>query len=216
MSTFNLIAASRRRGLTRYALAGVFAACVAAASAQAPAPAPPPPAPAAAQSPAAQAAAATYVGRPIYSEPGSGLQMPPECQMEPTWRGRISNSDLEVWVVSCGGETRTWAVRRSTVQVISASQARLRFQVTDERRWPGETAGDSASVQCVGRNEAEGGFVVVGAKWRPAGAELRLVSASTVLRLDPNSQKFVTATLAQVDCARHPEREAMMRRLQQR
>jgi hypothetical protein len=35
-----------------------------------------------------------------------------------------------------------------------------------------------------------------------------------VLRVDPATQKFVAATLAQVDCVRYPEREAMMRRLQ--
>lgn len=160
--------------------------------------------------------AASYVGRPVYSEPGAGLQLPPGCQIEPTWRGRISNSDFEVWVVACSGETRTWLLRRSTVEMIAANQARLRFLVTDERRWPGEVAGDTASVQCVGRNAVDAGFVVLGAKWRQVGAELRLTSATTVLRADPASQKFVPASLAQVDCARHPEREAMMRRLQQR
>jgi hypothetical protein len=68
----------------------------------------------------------------------------------------------------------------------------------------------------VGRTAGEGGFVVVGAKWKAAGAELRLTTASAVLRVDSGLQKFVNASLAQVDCARHPEREAMMRRLQQR
>jgi hypothetical protein len=165
---------------------------------------------------AAPAAAASYLGRPIYSEPGAGLQLPPGCQIEPSWRGRISNSDFEIWVVDCNGETRTWLLRRSTVEMLAANQARLRFLVTDERRWPGEVAGDTASVQCVGRSAPDAGFVVVGAKWRPAGAELRLTSATTVLRADPVTQKFMPATLAQVDCARHPEREAMMRRLQQR
>jgi hypothetical protein len=166
----------------------------------------------------AQAAApvASYIGRPVYSEPGAGLQMPPGCQIEPSWRGRIGTTDLEVWVVACDGETRTWAVRRSIVEMVAANQARLRFLVTDERRWPGEIAGDTASVQCVGRNSTETGFLVIGAKWKQAGAELRLTTASSVLRVDPATQKFVSATLAQVDCARHPEREAMMRRLQQR
>lgn len=168
-----------------------------------------------AQAPATPAAA-SYVGRPIYSEPGAGLQMPPGCQLEPSWRGRIANSDLEVWVVACGGQTHTWVLRRATVEMLPGNQARLRFQVTDDRHWPGETAGDSVSVQCVGRNAADGGFVVAGAKWKAAGAELRLASATAVLRVDPGLQKFVTASLAQVDCARHPEREAMMRRLQQR
>jgi len=160
------------------------------------------------------AAVASYVGRPVYSEPGAGLQMPPGCQIEPSWRGRMASSDLEVWIVSCDGETRTWAVRRSTIEMVAANQARLRFQVTDERRWPGEAAGDGVSVQCVGRNANDAGFVVIGAKWRQAGQELRLTAAASVLRVDPDSQKFVAATLAQVDCVRYPEREAMMRRLQ--
>jgi hypothetical protein len=166
---------------------------------------------AAAQAPAA---VASYVGRPVYSEPGAGLQMPPGCQIEPSWRGRMGNSDLEVWIVACDGETRTWAVRRTTIEMVAANQARLRFQVTDERRWPGETAGESVSVQCVGRNANDSGFVVAGAKWKPAGNELRLTSATAVLRVDPATQKFIAATLAQVDCVRYPEREAMMRRLQ--
>lgn len=165
---------------------------------------------------AAPAPVSSYVGRPIYSEPGAGLQMPPGCQVEPTWRGRIGNSDFEIWVVACSGETRTWLLRRSTVQMIAANQARLRFLVTDDRTWPGEVAGETASVQCVGRSAVDSGYVVIGAKWRQAGTELRLTAASTVLRADPATQKFAPATLAQVDCARHPEREAMMRRLQQR
>lgn len=160
--------------------------------------------------------AVAYLGRPIYSEPGAGLQMPPGCQMEPTWRGRINNADLEVWVVSCQGETRSWVVRRSVIEMLPGNQARLRFQVTDERRWPGESAGDSASVQCIGRSGGDGGFVVIGARWRANGAELRLTGASQVLRADAATQKFVPATLAQVECTRHPDREAMMRRLQQR
>jgi len=173
---------------------------------------------AAAASAAAQGAAPapSYVGRPIYSEPGAGLQMPPGCQVEPSWRGRMGTSDLEVWVVSCDGETRTWALRRSTLEMLAGNQARLRFQVTDERRWPGEAAGDSVSIHCVGRSAGESGFVVAGAKWKQAGNELRLTSANAVLRVDPATQKFVPATAAQVDCVRHPEREAMMRRLQQR
>lgn len=166
--------------------------------------------------PPAAATAASFIGRPIYSEPGAGLQLPPGCHIEPTWRGRISNSDFELWVVDCNGETRTWLLRRTTVEMVAANQARLRFQVVDERSWPGEVAGESTSVQCVGRSAADSGFVVIGAKWRPAGAELRLTSAATVLRADPVTQRFVPATLAQVECARYPQREAMMRRLQQR
>lgn len=169
-----------------------------------------------AQATPAPAAVASYVGRPIYSEPGAGLQLPPGCQLEPSWRGRIANSELEVWVVACGGDTHTWVLRRATLEMLPGNQARLRFQVTDDRLWPGETAGETVSVQCVGRTAGEGGFVVVGAKWKAAGAELRLTAASAVLRVDAGLQKFVTASLAQVDCARHPEREAMMRRLQQR
>jgi hypothetical protein len=173
---------------------------------------------AAAGSALAQAAPApaSYVGRPIYSEPGAGLQMPPGCQLEPSWRGRIASSELEVWVVACGSDTHTWVLRRATVEMLPGNQARLRFQVTDDRLWPGEAAGETVSVQCVGRTAGEGGFVVVGAKWKAAGAELRLTTASAVLRVDSGLQKFVNASLAQVDCARHPEREAMMRRLQQR
>lgn len=159
---------------------------------------------------------ASYIGRPIYSEPGAGLQMPPGCRVEPSWRGRVATSDLEVWVVACGDETRLWSLRRSTIEMVAGNQARLRFQVTDERRLPGETAGDSVSIQCVGRQGDESGFVVVGAKWRAVGGELRLTGAGAVLRVDPGTQRFVAATLAQVDCTRHPEREAMMRRLQQR
>jgi hypothetical protein len=166
--------------------------------------------------PAQKSAVETYVGRPVYSEPGAGLQLPPGCQMEPSWRGRVGGGDFEVWVLSCDGETRTWAVRRSIVEMLAGNQARLRFQVIDERRWPGEIAGDTVSVQCVGRGSADAGYVVSGAKWKQAGAELRLTAASSVLRLDPATQKFVAAALSQVDCARHPEREAMMRRLQQR
>lgn len=169
----------------------------------------------AAVAPAWGAQPASFVGRPIYSEPGAGLQMPPGCRVEPSWRGRLVDSDLEIWVVDCDEEARVWSLRRSTIGMVG-NQARLRFQVTDERRLPGDSAGDSASVQCVGRNAGESGFVVVGAKWRAVGPELRLAAASAVMRVDPATQRLVEATLAQVECARHPEREAMMRRLQQR
>jgi len=166
---------------------------------------------------AAQGGAPTsYIGRPVYSEPGAGLQMPPGCRVEPGWRARVENSDLELWVVDCEGEVRAWVLRRSTLEMVTATQARLRFQVTDERRLPGETAGDSASVRCVGRNTGESGFVVIGARWKPAGSELRLTGVSAVLRVDPGTQAFVASAPAQVDCVRHPEREALLRRLQQR
>ncbi len=160
--------------------------------------------------------ASPFIGRPVYSEPGTGLQMPPGCQLEPTWRGRMGSGDLEVWIVSCGNDTRTWLVRRTIVEMMKAgNQARLRFQVLDDRVWPGETAGDSASVQCTGRAGGDAGYVVLGAKWRQAGSELRLAGAQSVIRADPATLKFVPAQLAQVDCVRHPEREAMLRRLQQ-
>lgn len=155
-----------------------------------------------------------YAGRPIYSEPGAGLQLPPNCLMEPTWRQRLGSSDLEVWVVNCGGTPRTWFLRRSLLEMVGGNQARLRFQVLDDRAWPGESAGDSLSVQCTSRsgNEAAG-YVVMGAKWKAAGPELRLAGAANVIRADAASQKFVPATLGQVECVRYPEREAMMRRL---
>lgn len=174
---------------------------------------------AAAQAPAATpaaAGAASYVERPIYSEPGAGLQMPPGCRVEPSWRTRLVKADLEVWVVACDERTHVWLLRRSIVEVLPGNQARLRFVVTDDLHWPQESPGDSASVQCTPRDADESGFVVLGAKWRAAGAQLRLASATAVLRADPASQKFVAARLAQVDCVRHPEREALMRRLQQR
>lgn len=164
---------------------------------------------------AAAPEASPFIGRPVYSEPGTGLQLPPGCQLEPTWRGRISNGDLEVWIVSCGNDTRTWLVRRTIVEMKAGNQARLRFQVLDDRVWPGESAGDSASVQCTGRSGGEGGYVVLGARWRPAGNELRLAGAQSVIRADPATLKFVPAQLAQVDCVRYPDREAMLRRLQQ-
>lgn len=166
--------------------------------------------------PAAAAEAISYVERPIYSEPGAGLQMPPGCRVDPSWRSRMSGADMEVWIVDCEGRTHSWLLRRSIVEVLSSNQARLRFVVTDDRLWPDEQPGDGASVQCTGRETAESGFVVIGAKWRASGPTLRLVGATAVLRADPLSQRFVPARLAQVDCVRHPEREAMLRQLQQR
>lgn len=155
----------------------------------------------------------SYAGRPVYSEPGAGLQLPPSCLIEPTWRQRLGSSDLEVWVVNCGGVPRTWLLRRSMLEMVAGNQARLRFQILDDRSWPGESAGDSLSVQCTGRNGNDSGFVVLGAKWKAAGPELRLAAAQNVIRADTSSQKFVAATLGQVECIRYPEREAMMRRL---
>lgn len=160
----------------------------------------------------------SYMGRPIYSEPTTGMQMPPGCAFEPSWRTRLGASDFEVWIVSCDKMARTWFLRRSLIEMVGANQARLRFQILDERLWPEESAGESLSVQCVGRARQDTGYVVAGARWRTAtgkGGEIGLASASAVLRADPGALKFVAATLADVDCARYPEREAMMRRLQQ-
>ncbi len=154
------------------------------------------------------------MGRPVYSEPGSGLQMPPGCHVEAPWRSRVASTDLEVWIVDCSGVARTWILRRSVLEMIDAKQARLRFQILDDRAWPGETPGDSVSVQCTGRGDQDTGYVVIGAKWRPAGNELRLSSAQTVIRADTTTQKFKAATASQVECTRFPDREAMLRRLQ--
>ncbi len=161
------------------------------------------------------AAQDSYEGRPVYSEPGTGLQLPPGCRIEPPWRARLADTDLEVWVVDCNKTAHTWLLRRSLIEMVGPNQARLRFQILDDRAWPGETAGESASVQCTGRGGQQAGFVVLGAKWRNAAAnELRLSNAQTVIRGDVKTQKFAEATLAQVDCARYPGREAMLLKLQ--
>jgi hypothetical protein len=164
--------------------------------------------------PPATGAQDSFVGRPVYSEPANGLQMPPGCRVEPYWRTRLTSTDLEVWIVDCGGVVHTWMLRRSVLEMVDAKQARLRFQILDDRVWPGETAGDSASVQCNGRGDQDTGFVVIGAKWRGSGNELHLSAAQTVIRADAAAQKFVAATLAQVECTRFPDREAMLRKLQ--
>lgn len=156
----------------------------------------------------------SFIGRPVYSEPGVGLQMPPGCQTEAPWRSRIGGGDLEVWIVQCKDGTRTWLIRRSVLEVLGNNQARLRFQILDERSWPGETPGDSASVQCASRKGGEGGYIVLGAKWRGNATELRLAGAQAAIRADAVSQKFVAALVADIDCVRYPEREAMLRRLQ--
>jgi len=164
--------------------------------------------------PGLSAAQESFAGRPVYSEPGVGLQMPPSCHIEPPWRSRVSSTDLEVWIVDCDGVVHTWMLRRSVLEMVDAKQARLRFQILDDRAWPGETAGDSASLQCIGRGVQDTGFVVIGAKWRSTGNELRLSTAQTVIRADVPTQKFKAATMDQVDCTRFPDREAMLRRLQ--
>lgn len=160
---------------------------------------------------------ASYVGRPVYSEPGAGLQLPPECSVAPSWRSALAPSDLEVWVASCSGTAHAWLVRRSVIEALSGNQARLRYQVLDDRAWPGETAGESASVQCSSKARGEAGYVVIGAKWRSAGGgkELRLATASAAVRVDRTALKLVDVPTAAVDCVRFPAREAMMQRLQQ-
>lgn len=169
---------------------------------------------------AADAAEATppayesFIGRPIYSEPTTGLQMPPSCVVEPSWRTRIDSGDFEAWIVVCGDTARGWLVHRQVLEVLGAGLARLRFQVVDERVFPGESAGDSLSVQCTGRGKDDGGYLVVGAKWQVVGKEMRLISALGVLRADAATQKFVAAGLGAVDCLRFPDREATMRQLQ--
>jgi hypothetical protein len=138
--------------------------------------------------------------------------------VEPSWRSKLGSSDLEVWVVNCSGTTHGWLLRRSVIEVLAGNQARLRFQVLDERAWSGEIAGDTASVQCTGRAGGEAGYIVIGAKWRDvgkAGSELRLSGATAVVRLDRTAQKFLDTPVSAVECTRFPAREAMMRRLQQ-
>jgi hypothetical protein len=162
----------------------------------------------------AAAANPEYLGRPIYSDPASGLQLPPNCIIEPTWRSRITGAELEVWVVNCDGVARVWLLKRQTVEVLSAREARLRFQVIDERVLPEETAGDSLSVQCTAAGE-ESGVVVRGARWRSVGRELHLAGARGALRGDVARHRLIDADVTSVDCTRFPDREAMMRKLQQ-
>jgi hypothetical protein len=47
------------------------------------------------------------------------------------------------------------------------------------------------------------------------GKELRLVTARGLIRADVAQQRFVDAPMAAAECSRFPEREAMMRQLQQ-
>jgi len=156
----------------------------------------------------------TYLGRPIYSDPTNGLQLPPSCAIEPTWRSRIGGTEMEVWVIDCDSVPRAWLLTRQTVEMLTAREARLRFQVVDERILSGETAGESLSVQCTGTNDASG-IVVYGAHWRNLGHELHLASARGALRADVAQRRLVDAELSGIDCVRFPDREEMMRRLQQ-
>jgi len=159
------------------------------------------------------ASSVSYVGRPIYSEPASGLQLPPSCEVDPSWRSTITGTDLEIWISLCAGEPRVWLLKRQVVEVVNARQYRLRFQVLDERVYPEDTAGETLSVACTGPRD-EPGYVVHGARWRVDGKELRLKGAQGLLRVDQRTQKFADMELGTVDCARFPEREAMMKNLQ--
>ena len=172
-------------------------------------------APASAAAPPPPAAPDTrYVGRPIYSDPANGLQLPPTCIMEPAWRSRISGTEMEVWVLNCDSVARVWLLTRQIVEMLSAREARLRFQVVDERELAGEAAGDSLSVQCTGADDSSG-IVVYGARWRAVGRELHLAGALGAMRSDVPRRRLVDVGLNGVDCVRFPEREAMMRKLQQ-
>jgi len=163
---------------------------------------------------AAPAASDNYIGRPIYSEPATGLQLPPGCEVDPSWRTPIAGSELDVWIASCAGVPRVWLLKRQVIETVNARAARLRYQVLDERQFPDETAGDTLSVQCSGPRD-EPGYVVHGARWRPDNKDLRLRSARGVLRVDSRTQRLADAEVGAVDCVRFPDREAMMKRLQQ-
>jgi len=162
----------------------------------------------------APAGAESYIARPIYSEPASGLQLPPGCEVDPSWRSPIANAELEIWIAVCAGEPRVWLLRRQVIEVLSARQSRLRYEVLDERDFAQDVAGDTLSVQCTGPRD-ETGFVVHGARWRADGKQLRLKSAQGVLRADARTARLTAADASEVDCTRFPEREAMMKRLQQ-
>jgi hypothetical protein len=159
-------------------------------------------------------ASESFVTRPIYSEPATGLQLPPGCEVDPSWRSTVANSDLEIWIAKCSGEARAWLVKRAVVEVLNSRQSRLRFEVMDERVLADETPGESLSVQCTGPRD-ETGYVVRGAHWRTEGKELRLKSAKAVMKADARTQTLVESEIGDVDCSRFPEREAMMKRLQQ-
>lgn len=158
--------------------------------------------------------APSYVGRPIYSDPSNGLQLPPGCVIEPTWRSRIGGTELEVWVLNCDSVPRAWLLTRQIVEMLNAHDARLRFQVLDERVLPDETTGESLSVQCTGSNDVPG-IIVFGARWHSSGHELRLQSARGALRVDVGHRRLVEADLNGIECVRFLDRESMMRKLQQ-
>lgn len=158
--------------------------------------------------------ASGYVGRPIYSDPTNGLQMPPACRVEPDWRARLAGADMEVWVLTCDSQPRVWLLTRQIVEMLGGRGARLRFQVVDEKIEPGETAGDSLTVQCTSADD-DYPRIVRGARWRSAARELRLAAAEGALKVDVARRQLVDTGLAGVDCVRFPDREAMMRKLQQ-
>jgi hypothetical protein len=164
--------------------------------------------------PPAPAAPTSYLGRPVYSEPAIGLQLPPACVVEPTWRAPLAGAELEVWVATCDGLARVWLLRRQVIEVLGAREARLRFQVIDERILPEDTAGDTLSVQCTGPDNLPG-LVVRGARWRTNGRELHLASAAGAMRGDIAQHRLIDLNLGAIDCTRFPDREAMMRKLQQ-
>jgi hypothetical protein len=164
---------------------------------------------------AATAAVETgYIGRPIYSEPAIGLQLPPTCIVEPTWREPLSGIDFEVWIANCDGAARVWLLKRQVVEVLDSRESRLRFQVFDERVLPDEKAGDTLSVQCTSTDN-QPAVVVRGARWRSDGRELHLAGASGAMHADIAQHRLVEMSPAAIDCTRFPDREAMMRKLQQ-
>jgi hypothetical protein len=162
----------------------------------------------------ASAAPPSYLGRPVYSDPAVGLQLPPNCLVEPTWRAPLAGAELEVWVATCDGIARVWLLKRTVIEVLGAREARLRFQVIDERVLPDEAAGDTLSVQCSGADNRPG-LVVRGARWRTTGRELHLASATGAMRGDIAQHRLLDVNLGTIDCTRFPDREAMMRKLQQ-
>jgi hypothetical protein len=57
--------------------------------------------------------------------------------------------------------------------------------------------------------------VVRGARWRGSGHELHLAGAQGALRVDVTHRRLVDTDMSGIDCVRFPDREAMMRKLQQ-
>ncbi len=161
---------------------------------------------------AVPAAAESFLGRPIYGEPGIGLKMPPGCRVDASGRSRLGGTDFEVWAVDCRDGAHAWLLRRQVIEVLSSRLARLRFTVMDERVLPGERAGDTVSVQCTGHDNDDG-YVVLGARWRADGRTLRLVAQRGLLRADAVHGRFADADPRAADCVRFPEREELMRKL---